>query len=95
VTKMVIDEDKKYILTNCKAARGTKHTCEECDDKFRGRKNMNIHKRGHTNPDPITCKRCGKTFFINRKAIDSDHNTQFMYLDLKIKNLKPEREEFF
>ena len=29
------------------------------------------------------------------KASDSDHNTQFMDLDLKIESVKPERTEMF
>ena len=53
LTKMVIDEKKKYVLTNYQAV-----------------------------------KRTGK-------AIDSDHNTQYMDLDLKIESIKPERIEMY
>ena len=48
---MVIDESKKYVLTNYQAVKKT------------------------------------------GKAIDSDHNTQYMDLDLKIESFKPERVE--
>ena len=51
LTKMVIDESKKYVLTNYQAVKKT------------------------------------------GKAIDSDHNTQYMDLDLKIESFKPERVE--
>ena len=53
LAKMVIDEDKRYILTNYEKVR----------------------KGGRTS--------------------DSDHNTQFMDLDLKIESVKPERTEMF
>ena len=50
---MVIDEEKKYILTNFKAAKK------------------------------------------NQKAIDSDHFTQYMDVDLKVMNGKPDRRLLF
>ena len=53
LTKMVIDEDKKYILTNYQAVRN------------------------------------------GGKASDSDHNTQYIDLDLKLETVKPERIEMF
>ena len=53
LTKMVIDEDKRYILTNYQAVR----------------------QKG--------------------KAIDSDHNTQYVDFDLRIESIKPERQEIF
>ena len=53
VTKMVIDNENKYVLTNYKTARKT------------------------------------------GKAIDSDHKTEYMDLDLKIKHEKPIRKEIF
>ena len=95
VKKMVIDENKKYILTNYKTAKGTEHTCDKCNEKFKGRKFINVHKRVHTNHKPNVCKRCGKMFFNVSKATDSDHNTAYMDLDLKIEHSKPKREEFF
>ena len=95
VKKMVIDENKKSILTNYKTAKGTEHTCDKCKEKSKGRKFIKVHKRCHTNPKPNICKRCGKMFFNVSKATDSDHNTEYMDLDLKIENFKPKREEFF
>ena len=53
VTKMVIDEDKKYVLTNYEQVR----------------------KGG--------------------AAVDSDHHTQFMDLNLEMENEKPDRVEIF
>ena len=53
VTKMVIDEKRKYILTNYKPARK------------------------------------------GEKAINSDHFTEYLDIDLKIKPTKPVRKEIF
>ena len=53
VSKMVIDEEKKFVLTNYEQVR-----------------------KGGT-------------------AVDSDHHTQFMDLDLEIRSEKPERIEIF
>ena len=53
LTKMVIDEDRKYVLTNYQAVRK------------------------------------------NGKASDSDHNTQYLDIDLRIESLKPERREIY
>ena len=53
LTKMVIDEEKRYVLTNYERVRQ------------------------------------------GGQAIDSDHNTQFMDLDLKIETEKPERIELY
>ena len=50
---MVIDEDRKYVLTNYQAVRK------------------------------------------NGKASDSDHNTQYVDIDLRIESLKPERREIY
>ena len=50
---MVIDEDRKYVLTNYQAVRK------------------------------------------NGKASDSDHNTQYVEIALRIESLKPERREIY
>ena len=50
---MVIDEERKYVLTNYQAVRS------------------------------------------NGKAIDSDHNTQYVDIDLRIESIKPERKEIY
>ena len=56
---MVIDEERKYVLTIYQAVR----------------KNGKAEKNG--------------------KAIDSDHNTQYVDIDLRIEILKPERREIY
>jgi hypothetical protein len=73
VTKMVIDEDKKYILTNY----GKK-------DALFNKGKCNKRKKGVPK--------------INRKgfkAIDSDHFTQYMDVNLELITEKPERKEVF
>ena len=104
VTKMVIDENKKHVLTNYKTAKES--TCDECCNKLQIKKCLSIHVRSHKSKEPYTCLECGKYFQTKknnkkhqvkhkRKATDSDHNTVYMDLDLKIENIKPKRKELF
>ena len=106
VSKMVIDERKEHVLTNYKNAKTIRNFCYECGKdcktKHAYRSHISIHKGLNKN----RCITCGKVF-PNKKQIkehlvvhtgratNSDHNTEYMDLELKIENIKPGREEFY